>query len=60
MGGASDGHADYWLTRNRYREKFGLSAEDMDNEDIREVLIHQYIWRIESKKQDLEQKRSQQ
>jgi hypothetical protein len=38
--------AQYWVTRNRVRSKFGLSASEADEELAEEVYIHNAIWNL--------------
>lgn len=52
--------ADYWATRIMYREKFGLSAEQMDDETAEEVVIAATIWKAQGRKSELENLRNQQ
>lgn len=44
--------------RHIYREKFGLTAEEMDNENLLEVQLHFKIWKLEEMRQKDDNKNS--
>lgn len=46
--------------RNRYREKFGLTAKEMDEETLEEIRAHWEIWNIDEKRQKRENNRREQ
>jgi hypothetical protein len=48
------------LLRNRYRDRLHLSAAAMDNEPWDEIQANMEIWRLDEKKQKLDNKRMEQ
>lgn len=57
---AEEPEASKWLGRNRYRERFSLSAAEMDAEPWDEIAINQEIWRLDERKRKIDNKRMEQ
>lgn len=45
--------------RNQYRQKFKLTAAEMDDEPLNEVNMHFAIWKAEGLRQKKEEKKNQ-